>query len=238
MQVTLPQGQFVSDAIADEVVVLVAGGRPPATAWLQQVAGLYPVWAIDRGADVCRAAGVRPERLFGDADSGSQEAWQWAESLGIPVERYHADKDRTDLQLALQGLSDRRRGSAALLTGGMGRRFDHALSNVYSLLGMPARGPVSLGLADEAEALFLIAGGQTFQASFVQLPKIVSLLPLSPVCEGVCSRGVRWPLDRATLRMDEPGGISNRLAEGSRQITVSLGSGYMGIYFCWEEKGL
>ena len=188
MQVTLPQGEFDFAVEADEITVLVAGGRPPATAWLRQVAGRYPVWAVDRGADVCRAAGVRPERLFGDADSGSPAAWQWAEELGIPVERYHADKDWTDLQLALQGVAVRRPGSAVILAGGMGRRFDHAVSNIYSLLNMAAQGLIPLGLADEAEAMFLVAGGQTLQANFAQLPGVVSLLPLSPICDG-CAAG-------------------------------------------------
>ena len=42
----------------------------------------------------------------------------------------------------------------------------------------------------------------------------------------------------AVLRMDAPGGISNRLAAGSRSASVSLGNGCLGVYFCWKEDGL
>lgn len=238
MDLTLPQGQFIWDVDADSLVVLVAGGRAPTPDWLRRVAALYPVWAVDRGVEICRDAAVRPEILFGDADSGSGEAWKWAETLAIPVERYRPDKDRTDLQLALEAVSFRRKSAATLLAGGMGRRFDHAFSNIYSLVEMTRTGMPSLGMADESEVLLLLQAGQTLQADFIQNPQIVSLLPLSPICSGVCSRGVHWPLERATLRMDAPSGMSNRLAVGSRKVKVSLDSGCLGVYFCWEENGL
>ena len=240
MELKLPQGRF-EGAVNDErgeVVVLGAGGRPPSEKWLLQVAGMYPVWAIDRGADSCRNAAVNPAGLFGDADSGSVEAWQWAKSLGIPVERYHADKDFTDLQLALQGVAARNPGGTVLLTGGLGRRFDHSFSNIFSMLEAEKFGVKTMGMADQREALFLLRDGQTLQSDFIVSPKVISLLPLSPVCENICSQGVYWPLRGAALRMDSPGGISNRLAEGSRSVSVSLGNGCLGVYFCWEEEGL
>jgi thiamine pyrophosphokinase len=238
MKLILPQGCFVFDTESGEILVLVAGGRPPAPGWLRHVAGNYPVWAIDRGADVCLKAEVKPEILFGDADSSSAEAWQWAKEASIPVERYHADKDYTDLQLALRGVAARQPKKNVLLTGGMGRRFDHAYSNIYSLMEAEGFGVKSIGLADEAETILFLRSGQSLHADFTQQPKVVSLLPLSPVCEQICSQGLHWPLCGATLRMDSPGGISNRLASGLHSVSVSIGSGCLGIYFCWEEEGL
>ena len=238
MKLTLPQGRFDVNDESGEIVVLVAGGRPPSSEWLRQVAGTYPVWAIDRGADICLRAGVSPKILFGDADSGSADAWQWAKDLAIPVERFHPDKDYTDLQLALQGVASREPDKTVLLTGGLGRRFDHSFSNVFSLMEAEKVGVKSIGLADEAEAIFLLRGGQSLHADFMQLPKVVSLLPLTPVCENICSQGLHWSLCGANLRLDSPGGISNRLAAGMHRFSVSVGNGCLGIYFCWEEEEL
>jgi len=125
-----------------------------------------------------------------------------------------------------------------LVIGGMGRRFDHALSNMFSLLETERFGVRAIGFADESEAVFILRGGQNLQAVFKQLPKIVSLLPLTPICENICSQGVHWPLQGAILHMEAPGGISNRLAEGSQSVGVSLGQGCLGVYFCWNEEGL
>ena len=238
MKLSLPQGNFFVDAAASGLVVLVAGGRPPALAWLQQLARNYPVWAIDRGIDVCREAAVIPEILIGDADSGSPSAWQWSGLQDIPALRHPVDKDMTDLQLALRELGLRRPGAAALLTGGLGRRFDHAYSNVFSLQEAASWGVRALGLADEAEGLFFVAGGQTFGAALTEPPGVVSLLPLTPVCTAVNSQGVHWPLTDATLTMAQPAGICNRLAAESKRLDISVGSGMLGVYFCWNENRL
>ena len=238
MKIELPQGRFFIDAQASDPVLLVAGGRPPEASWLKQVARTFPVWAIDRGIDVCRSAAVIPEILLGDADSGAAEAWQWAEAQKVPVVRHSVDKDLTDLQLTLRELGSRRPGASALVTGGLGRRFDHAYSNVFSLLEAGQWGARAIGLADEAEALFFVEGEQSFRADFAALPVAVSLLPLSDICEKVNSRGVHWPLQAATLMREHPGGICNRLAEGSHSVDISLGKGLIGVYFCWRESGL
>lgn len=238
MEIVLPQGRFFVNVEASDPVILAAGGRPPDECWLQQVARSYPVWAIDRGIEVCRLADVVPEILIGDADSGSAEAWQWAESLRVPVLRHPVDKDLTDLQLTLQELGRRHPGAPALLTGGMGRRFDHAFSNLFSLREAYQWGICALGLADESEAVFFVEGGQSFQADLMEVPAAISLLPLSAVCDNVNSRGVHWPLRDARLTMDHPGGICNRLAEGSRSVSLSLERGVVGAYFCWRENGL
>ena len=120
----------------------------------------------------------------------------------------------------------------------MGGRFDHAYSNLFSLLESVAWGVQPIGTADEAEAVFFVGGGQTLQAELRDLPVAVSLLPLSSVCENVHIQGVHWPLQGETLTLNHPGGICNRLAEGSRSVSVSLGRGLMGAYFCWKESGL
>ena len=238
MEIGLPQGDFIVTGAASELVLLVAGGRRPALDWLRRAAQTWPVWAIDRGIDVCRQAAVVPELLIGDADSGSPAAWQWSESLRIPTVRHPVDKDWTDLQLALAELAVRRPGATVLLTGGLGRRFDHAYSNVFCLQAAKASGIQAVGLADETEALFFVAGGQRFTARLAQLPPVISLIPLTPVCTAVTSRGVHWPLTEATLTMEHPAGICNRLATGSDRLEVSLDKGVLGVYFCWNEADL
>lgn len=238
MKLKFPQGVFTFGDESSDALILVAGGRPPALGWLAEVADNYPLWAVDRGADVCRSASLIPDRLIGDADSSSAESWRWVKEHGIPVVHHPVDKDLTDLQLALLELGQQRPGVAALVTGGMGGRFDHAFSNVFSLLEAQREGIKPLGLIDDSEALFLLQGGNSFQADFSVVPAIISLLPLSPVCEEVSSDGVHWPLEAATLNMESPGGICNRLAAGSRSITVSLGRGQLGVYLCWDEQRL
>ncbi len=241
MTIIIPQGSAKILPVAaerSEPVVLVAGGRAPALDWLQEIARSYPVWAVDRGADVCRAATVAPEIFIGDADSSAASSWQWLEALQVTMLRYPADKDDSDLQLALRELTNRHPGAAALLTGGWGGRFDHAWSNVASLIQAMQWGMGPAALVDQAEAMFLLSGGQQLTFDFAQLPKIISLIPLTTDCEQVVSDGVHWPLSGVNLSMHAPAAISNRLAENSQRLRVGLQAGILGVYCCWQETGL
>jgi thiamine pyrophosphokinase len=241
MKITIPQGSAIIHPVASqrpEPVVLVAGGRPPALDWLQEIARTYPLWAVDRGADVCRAAAVAPEILIGDADSSEAVTWKWLEALQVKTLRYPADKDDSDLQLALRELTNRRPGAATILTGGWGGRFDHAWTNVASLIQAMGLGLGPAAIIDQAEAMFFLSGGQQLTFDFVMLPKIISLIPLTTVCEQVVSDGVHWPLSGVNLSMHEPAAISNRLAENSQGIRVGLQAGILGVYCCWQETGL
>ena len=239
MKIEFPQCKVDFLQMQAEPVVLVAGGRAPSTGWLGKTACLRPVWAIDRGVDICREAGVVPAMLIGDADSGSATAWQWAKAeKNVVTVKHPVDKDATDLQLALQELSIRHPGAMALLTGGWGGRFDHAYSNIFSLLEAEIWGVCPGGLIDDAEALFFVFPGQNLAIEFSDSPKALSLLPLTPVCSQICFWGVHWPLTDAVLKMNSPAGISNRLAKESTKVEVSICQGILGVYCCWNESGL
>ena len=44
MELLLPQGKIHVDHEEGKLLLLVAGGRSPATDWLQNMAAHYPVW--------------------------------------------------------------------------------------------------------------------------------------------------------------------------------------------------
>lgn len=238
MSVLLAQGEYWFRPEVADPVLLVAGGRPPSVEWLRVVGKTMPVWAVDRGVETCHRAGVTPEKLIGDADSSSFQDWHWAVEQGIPVELYHRDKDDTDLQIALKELALARPGADVFLTGGLGRRFDHAFSNLFSLYQAKEMGLRPTGLVDDMEAVFLLEDSSSMEAFFNRPPSIVSLLPCSPVCKGVSLDGVHWPLRDVELSQYRPSAICNRPARDETRLQASIGTGKMGVYFCWEEIGL
>ena len=211
--------------------LLVLGGRTPDPAWLRQAAAGREVWALDRGADACRAAGVVPARLLGDLDSVSDQGRDWAEALGTATDRYSPDKDDTDFQLALKLLA-----GDVLVTGCWGGRFDHAFSNVFSSLWAMERGVRVLCFADEREVLFPLRGPARLGLTFGYPPLALSLISLTPSCAGVSIENVRWPLSDAILTQASPREVSN--VPLGRSVAVSVGGGVLGIYFVFEEGGL
>ncbi|MDR1377402.1 MAG: hypothetical protein LBJ22_07805, partial [Synergistaceae bacterium] len=78
---SLPQmdGLFGHEIDARQIAVL--GGRAPKASWLCSAASGKIVWAADRGAEACKAAGITPARALGDFDSIGEEGGAWLERL-------------------------------------------------------------------------------------------------------------------------------------------------------------
>jgi thiamine pyrophosphokinase len=204
----------------------VLGGRMPDIAWLRQAASGREVWAVDRGAEFCHAAGIEPARALGDFDSIGGGGKEWLEHLGIEPELFPPDKDYTDFQLALQ-----RAGGDLLVTGCWGGRFDHAFANVFSAIWGREWGTNVRAFADESEILVPLFGKARLTLRFRTPPLAVSLLPLSSECEaGV--RGTRWELAPGTLlSQGKPYAISNvPLANAANETVVDITGGVAGVY--------
>lgn len=235
----LPQLQcYFEKNLPHSQVLLVAGGRKPDAKWLLEAANQYPIWCIDKGIDICYENHLIPERLIGDGDSATSEGWSWGNHLGIPVEVHPSEKDLTDLQLALQTVGSVYGEAAVVVTGVWGGRFDHTFSNIYSLKGAESLGIGRCCAADEKEVLILLKGKDSVRIQTVTCPQVVSLLPLSTECFGVCIDGVHWPLKGAQLHNTLPYTISNRPNQSTGEIRIAIETGWLGIYLCWDEKGL
>lgn len=208
--------------------LLITGGRPPQASWLQKLQGFSCCWAADHGIDICQQTGIRPALLLGDGDSASSKAWNWAVQQGIPVKKYPAAKDLTDTQLALACMVSA--GAPFLiLTGTFGGRFDHAFSTIFSA----ANSGIPCCLIDETEALFYVTADQPITLTFQEIPKAISLLPLTASCSGVTIDRVHWPLAGATLMQKLPNAVSNELLTGQKDTSVSISSGILGVYCYW-----
>ena len=211
--------------------LLVAGGRTPSSAWLKEASMNRRIYAIDHGADACRTADLVPELFIGDGDSATRETLAWIEDSHVESRRFPPEKDKTDTQLALEIVAENH-NPFVILGGGFGRRFDHAFSLLYSFVGSGLHGC----LADDHEFLFILRESDGIMLETSSTPKSVSLLPLTPECQGVSIDGVHWPLSDAVLRQNNPYAISNRLAPSANRITVKNKTGVLGIYLCWDES--
>lgn len=232
-KIILP-GLIIDTECASEITLMVLGGRSPSAEWMRSVDFHVDLWAVDSGVDACFNAGMLPDRLVGDGDSASPEAWSWAVGNGAEVSKFDKDKDLTDFQIALDLLSkkDKKNQKALFVTGGFAGRFDHLWSSVVSFLNCGST--ISpLGMADEKEGIIFLHGPEKLDITFKRVPGAISLIPFTSVSKGVSIRGVRWPLDDVVLKYGRPYSISNRLADAMKA-EVSVNSGIVGVYWVWE----
>ncbi|HWR44498.1 thiamine diphosphokinase [Sporomusa sp.] len=224
-----------SEPLPETRLLLLLSGRAPNADWLTECLASYRLWCADGGINLCKSSQLVPERLIGDGDSASPEAWAWAKEQNIIMQQYPSDKDLTDLQLALQIMGQTCGPAAVVLTGAWGGRFDHTFSNVMSLIWSREWGIYPVAVADEQEVMVFLNGPAAITIKeWQRLPNVISLMALDGMCTGVSISGVRWPLDNVTLTQHQPYAISNRLGTGD--FTVKVKSGWLGVYFTFEQK--
>ena len=230
IEMVLPQCEIKGQGTRDkeQEILFVSGGRPPSREFFLSVAGGRKIFAVDKGVEVCRACAVVPNFLIGDFDSAENSAVEWARAKNIPVEKYPADKDLTDTQLALNRAAEIFGEHVALLTGCFGGRFDHLYSTIFTCAAIDRK----IFLADEREIVFYLRGGESTEINFFRKPLAVSLLPMTEICAGVTTKNLHWELDGATLTQNFPNATSNRL--DADKISVSVGRGTLAVYAYFE----
>lgn len=172
------------------------------------------VIAADAGFARLKEAGIAPDLAVGDFDS-----------LGAPPEgfdgivRHPPEKDDTDTVLAVREALKRGFGTIVIL-GGLGGRFDHSIANLQTLHFIAENGAAGYLMGDGWICSAIKNGG-------IRLPEggkgTVSVFSLTTSSEGVCLKGLKYPLEDYTLSAAFPLGVSNERAGGTARISVRQG---------------
>ena len=205
----------------DNLIFIITGGLIQDLAWLHsRIDEKSPAAIIcaDGGARQVHALGLVPQLIIGDMDSLSADLLQAFAEKGVRICRYPAAKDKTDTELAFTAAIDLHPAEIWVF-GALGYRLDHTLANLSLLLKGETR-QVRVKLVDEWCEVFLVTDMATIEGEAGQT---VSLLPFFGEATGVTLTGFEYPLDKKTLSMETPCGVSNRLM--SNKATISIESG-------------
>ena len=206
--------------MSNGVVVVVAGGNPPDRDALLQVPLGVPVIAADKGLEHAISLGLEVTVAVGDFDSASADAVAQAEASGTTVERHPAEKDATDLELALDralSMSPER----IVVLGGDGGRLDHLFSTLL-LLGSSRYAELDIDAFIGPALVHVVREHRAIEG---EPGELVSLFALHGPAEDVRTQGLAYPLDAQTLEAGSTLGVSNVLV--GERASVSLGSGVL-----------
>lgn len=174
--------------------------------------------AADGGARLARAAGIAPHLIIGDQDSLDRETARWAAGRRIEHQTYPSEKDATDAELALRE-AVRRGAREVWFYSVVGGRLDQTLANIL-LLFEARRLEVRALLTDGRASAWLVDGTAAVDG---RPGDTVSLVPLSPVVEGVVTTGLRYPLRDGVLRRGSTVGISNEITQAKATVRLRAG---------------
>jgi thiamine pyrophosphokinase len=198
--------------------LVFAGGEPPPRA---TVDGLLPadvVIAADSGLGHALALGCAVDLVVGDLDSVEPTDLAQATTAGAVIERHPADKDATDLELAL----DAARAHSVeriVVIGGHGGRVDHFVANVL-LLASPSLAAIRVE-ARLADARLVVVRDRT--DLYGEVGALCTLLPIGGVARGVVTEGLRFPLRSEDLTPGSTRGVSNEFIEPHAQVWLTGG---------------
>jgi len=180
------------------------------------------ILAADGGANHCKTYSIRPNALIGDFDSLSDEILQEFESEGVPIHRYPAEKDYTDLELALQ-FALAQEPDEILILGGLGGRWDQSIANLL-LPAAPVCRDITVRLIDQCQEVTVLRPGEEITLH-AQPGDTVSLIPVGGDALHVSTTGLRFPLHNETLLFGATRGISNEMSTETAK--VQLGEGFL-----------
>ena len=184
------------------------------------------VIAADAGYRTCRAAGVTPSLLRGDFDSMDQP-----EDLSN-VRRVPVEKDDTDTMLAVKTGLEQGCTEFHLYGGTGGRRLDHTLANLQTLLYLRRRG--ARAFLYDLDFVWTVLENESVTVSRTVPWGLLSLFCMGERAEGVTLRGVQYPLTDGSLTMEFPLGVSNHILEDTAWVSVRQGVLAVG----WELEAL
>ena len=229
------QPESVAKGIAAAVV---ADGEVPTraeleAAWPGWATGLDYVVAADGGAEGAERLGLGPDLVVGDMDSLGGASRVRLEAAGVPFQVWPAEKDASDLELAVQAALARDPSRLVLLGVFGGERLDHALAGVV-LLSLPELIGRDVVCLDARRRVRLLRGPSEV---VLQGPSgdLVTLLPFGVDAQGVRTSDLAYPLHGERLRLGSSRGLSNvRITARAR---VSLRAGLLLVIETHQPTG-
>ena len=200
--------------------VIVAGGDPVTAAGLPPLPQPRFVIAADSGLDSALDLGIAVDLAVGDFDSADPGAVEAARAAGTVLQRHPADKDATDLELALEAALARGLSPVLVLGGSGFDRIDHFLANAL-LLARPRYRPL--------QPQWWVLGAHVVpvhdRIEVTGRPgDLLTLLAIGGPAAGVTTGGLQWELHDETLDAGSTRGVSNEMTGAAAVVSVASGT--------------
>jgi len=205
-------------------LVIGNGSFEPGNAFLEAIKLSDLIICADGGARHLYNSGIKPDVLIGDFDSITPYILEEYKKTGVEIIKYPVRKDMTDTELAVECAVSRGAGRI-FIAGAFGTRIDHTLSNLQLLHRLLDSGLEGV-LIDENNTVYLIE--DRIKIKRKENYKL-SLIPATPVVEGIYTGGLAYPLVDAVMKMGTTVGISNEFTSDEAWVSIRKGRLYVVV---------
>ena len=175
------------------------------------------VISADAGYLLAKRFGVVPNIAVGDFDTFGEYDFE----VETRVIRLPSEKDMSDTEAAIDIALDKG-ACEIIIVGGLDGRLDHTLANLRAVEDLTRRGVRAYITDGRNRVRYLFNSSDIIaKAGF----KYLSLVCLGKKARGVTLKGVKYPLDGATLLREKPSySISNEIVESCALVALRRGA--------------
>lgn len=200
-------------------VLIFANGDLKSSEWLKPyLHNATAIIAADGGARHVLGLSYTPDVLIGDLDSLASGVKELLMSKSTLILSHDAEKDETDLELALL-YAARIYEEEILVFAGLGGRLDQMFANILLLMHPELRRP-NISFKTRYQRIWLIAEEATIDG---EKGDTVSLIPLGGDVHVAATEGLRWPLRDEVLTFGLARGVSNEMETDIASVRVRTG---------------
>jgi len=175
------------------------------------------VISVDGGTRHACTLNIIPDAIIGDMDSIS-DAEKQAFNKAVFI-CYPAEKDETDLELALL-YAERQGVDHIVMVGAMGGRMDMSIASIL-LITRSSSGSCRIEVWHGEQTGWVIRPpGEDISG---HPGDMISLIPLTGAAAGITTTGLKYPLNDEELTLSPIRGISNLMEKPSVNIRLSDG---------------
>ncbi|MCM3539324.1 thiamine diphosphokinase [Priestia endophytica] len=175
---------------------------------------------VDRGVYTLMEQGIMPIQAFGDFDSLTELELKHIQDVFPELKVYPAEKDETDLEIAINWALNREIEEIDIY-GATGGRLDHMFGGI-SLIYKALQKNVRVRLIDKQNTLTMYKEG-TYNIKAHSLYKYISFVPFSLEVENLTLKGFKYPLHKRCVPVGSTLCISNELIQQNGTFSFTKG---------------
>ncbi|WP_438317482.1 thiamine diphosphokinase [Sporosarcina sp. FA9] len=176
----------------------------------------------DKGALHLFKQGIIPHEAVGDFDSVSKSDYEKIVNSVRIVDRFRAEKDETDTELAMERALVYQPENV-VLTGVTGGRLDHTESALHLMYRYQTKHPeITFTIRNPLNELTMLTSGN-YELNYNERLPYISFFPFGQLVSGLTLEGFKFNVVKAELKVGTTKFTSNELVEGVCTISFHEG---------------